>query len=138
MWFLEHLAARDALPARPGPRRGTDRDRYRPPDDQVGTAIALAVRTFGQDDAEAQLWGRLDEAGFGGIEPGERPYAWRGTDTASVARYMADVVESSTTEFAARHPDEATFRRALGELRALGDDLGTRMRTIIHKARAVA
>jgi hypothetical protein len=49
-------------------------------------AIALAVRTFGQDDAGVQLWGRPDEAGVGGIEPGERPYAWRGTDTASVAR----------------------------------------------------
>jgi hypothetical protein len=51
---------------------------------------------------------------------------------------MAHVVESSITEFAARHPGRATFRRALGELRALGDDLGARMRTIIHKARAVA
>jgi hypothetical protein len=53
---------------------------------------------------------------------------------------VADVVESSITEFAALPgtPDEATFRRALGELRALRDDLGARMRTIIHKVRAVA
>jgi ubiquinone/menaquinone biosynthesis C-methylase UbiE len=156
MWFLEHLAERDAVPVLREARRvlasggvltviETDYRTIRsePPSpllDALYDAIALAMRTFGQDDAGAQLWGWLDEAGFGGIDPGERLYAWRGTDTASIARYVADVVESSIAEFTALPggPDESTLRRALGELRALGDDPGARMRTIIHKARAVA
>jgi SAM-dependent methyltransferase len=156
MWFLEHLTAGDAVAALREARRvlvpgGTitviEGDyatvRFAPADPSIEalwSAVRQAMRTFGQEDAGTRLPGWLGDAGFTEVDPGERPFSFHGAEVTPNARWMTDGAQATITDIASLPgtPDEATLRRGLDELRALGDDPEAELSYVVHKATAVA
>jgi ubiquinone/menaquinone biosynthesis C-methylase UbiE len=154
MWFLEHLSESDAVAvlaeARrvlvPGGRITSIEADYATlklgpltaPLEAVRFALVETMRLFGQHDAGTQLWGWLDQAGFGDIEPGERLFSYQGAEAGPTAAYLADAIAATITDIAdiPRVANETTLRRGLRELRELGDNPEAWLRFVIHKAQA--
>jgi SAM-dependent methyltransferase len=80
----------------------------------------------GWSDAGTRLPGWLREAGFDGVEEGERPYEWAGEELDRQANYAADVIESVL-------PDLQT---GLADLRALSSVPDARLGWVVHKSTA--
>ena len=156
MWLLERLTEEGAMAVLREARRvlvpgGTitaiEADyatvRFGPPShalESLRFALLQTMRAFGQDDAGTQLWGWLDGAGFGGIEPGERLFSYRGAETGPVTRHLADAIAATFSGIALLPgcPDEEMLRRGLEDLQALNRHPGAWVRFVIHKAQARA
>ena len=154
MWLLEHLTEDDAIAVLreaervlvPGGTITAIEADYAtvkfgppsPPLESLRSALLQTMRAFGQGDAGTQLWGWLDEAGFAGIEPGERLFSYRGPEVGPVARYLADAIAATLSEIASLpgRPDQETLRRGLEDLQALDRHPGAWLRFVIHKAQA--
>jgi ubiquinone/menaquinone biosynthesis C-methylase UbiE len=101
-------------------------------------AMVLGMAAAGWSDAGTRLPGWLSEAGFREVEPGERPFWWRGEDLASQAAYAADVIESALDTLA-QLPDttEDELRAGLADLRRLPSKPGAGLGWVMHKSTAL-
>jgi ubiquinone/menaquinone biosynthesis C-methylase UbiE len=101
-------------------------------------SLAGSFRAFGHSDAGTQLPIWLDQAGYQDIRPGERLFAYHGTETGPAARYIADVVEMTAEDMACipGNSDLDTLRLGARRLRELDSVPGARLSFVIHKAQA--
>ena len=101
-------------------------------------SLVDTFRAFGHSDAGTQLPIWLDQAGYQDIQPGERLFAYRGTETGPAARYIADVVEMTAEDMACipGNADLDTLRLGARRLRELDSVPGARLSFVIHKAQA--
>jgi SAM-dependent methyltransferase len=101
-------------------------------------AMVEGMATAGWSDAGTRLPGWLRDAGFQGVEEGERAFWWEGEDLAREAAYAADVIESAL-ESLARLPgtSEAELRAGLADLRGLARRPDAGLGWTVHKSTAV-
>jgi ubiquinone/menaquinone biosynthesis C-methylase UbiE len=152
MWFLEHirdapgalrearrvLAAGGAITAIEVDYATARAEPTTPALDALFAAMVQAMAGSGWSDAGTRLPAWLDEAGFSDVDPGERPYRWRGDDLAHQARYAADVVESALGALAQLPgADEKELRAGLEDLRNLPKLPGAGLGWVVHKSTAV-
>jgi hypothetical protein len=92
----------------------------------------------GWSDAGTRLPAWLAEAGFREVDPGERPFWWRGEELAREAAYAADVIESALpalVQLPGTSEDE--LRAGLDDLRRLPSQPGAGLGWVVHKSTAV-
>ena len=101
-------------------------------------AMVQGMAASGWSDAGTRLPGWLREAGFGGVDEGERLFRWRGDDLTRQAHYAADVMESALDALA-QHPDASAeeLRAGLADLRALPSVPEARLGWVMHKSTGV-
>ena len=98
-------------------------------------AMVQGMAAAGWSDAGTRLPDWLREAGFGDVDPGERPLWWQGEDLAGEASYAADVMESalpSLTLLAGTSEEE--LRAGLQDLRSLTEQTGAGLGWVVHKS----
>jgi len=101
-------------------------------------AMVQAMAASGWSDAGTRLPGWLGEAGFGGVDEGERPFWWQDDDLASQASYAADVIESALGALVeASGTGEAELRAGLADIRSLPNLPRAGLGYIVHKSTAV-
>ena len=101
-------------------------------------AMVRGMAAAGWSDAGTRLPGWLSDAGFGDVDPGERPFSFAGDDLVRQARYAAEVMESALpalAELPGAREDE--LRAGLADLRSLGDQPGARLGWVVHKSTGV-
>jgi SAM-dependent methyltransferase len=105
--------------------------------DALFRTMTAAMSSSGWSDAGTRLPGWLREAGFEGVEDGERRFWWQGSDLASEASYAADVMESAL-EALKQVPgaDEDELRAGLSDLRNLRSRAGAGLGWVVHKSTA--
>jgi ubiquinone/menaquinone biosynthesis C-methylase UbiE len=148
MWFLEHIAdppavlreARRAL-VPGGAITAIEVDystvRAEPPTDALDALFHSMVESMaasGWSNAGTRLPGWLREAGFRGVDEGERQFWWQDEDLSGQASYAADVIESAL----AQQPgaDEEELRAGLEDLRSLVGQPGAGLGWVLHKSTA--
>jgi ubiquinone/menaquinone biosynthesis C-methylase UbiE len=92
----------------------------------VFAAVAATMANSGRSDAGSLVAGWLEEAGFEGVDPGERRLAYSGEALARQVPYVVSVVESTVPG----------LEQGLADLRELASGPGSSMGWVIHKATA--
>jgi SAM-dependent methyltransferase len=101
-------------------------------------AMVHGMAVSGWSDAGTRLPGWLAEAGFRGIDGGERGYWWEEDDLATQALYAADVMESAFDALAqAPGAIDEELLAGLDGLRRLPDLPGAGLGWVVHKSTAV-
>ena len=101
-------------------------------------AMVQGMAAAGWSDAGTRLPSWLEPAGFREIDPGERPYWWRGEELAAEAAYAADVIESALPALAQLPGTSADeLREGLEDLRLLPTKPGAGLGWVVHKSTAV-
>jgi ubiquinone/menaquinone biosynthesis C-methylase UbiE len=100
-------------------------------------AVAGAMDASGRSDAGARLESWLLEAGFGSVDPGERPLAYSGDELARQVPYVAAVVESALAALAEmQEASLSQLKVGLADLRALAARPDAALGWVVHKANA--
>jgi SAM-dependent methyltransferase len=101
-------------------------------------AMVEGMAASGWSDAGTRLPGWLREAGFRGVDEGERPYWWQDDDLAVQARYAADVLDSALDALAQLPGiDAADLVAGLADLRRLPEQPEAGLGWIVHKSIAI-
>jgi len=103
--------------------------------EELFAATVAGMAAGGWSDAGTRLPGWLRAAGFGAVEAGERPFAFRDEELARQARYAADVMESALPALAeVPGADEGRLRQGLADLRDLPSLPDARLGWTVHKS----